>query len=256
MALPMREITTKETAWFCRCGKPAIIAKGLGFMQQAICCMRQKFQVLPALVFIFCRGRGIPAPVVLPVLPPANQNPRDSVNQLSEGFIHSLQASLPSIVFTILRTASALAPFPWNDPTVANDACGATASASGKQKPTGACGATALAASQTQAPTAKAQGYCPPLCSLCSTPLSPAEIEAALAAAAAACQPAANIAEALRGSCCTSCQGQVLGRMKSPFAAVGTEGQASATGMGPVLPDFITERLEALKLGLAAAASQ
>jgi hypothetical protein len=40
-----------------------------------------------------------------------------------------LQATLPSIMFTILRVGSALQPFPWNDPDVANNVCGATAAA-------------------------------------------------------------------------------------------------------------------------------
>lgn len=40
------------------------------------------------------RARGIPAPVTLPVLPPANENPKDSINQLAEGFVNSLQVRL------------------------------------------------------------------------------------------------------------------------------------------------------------------
>lgn len=205
MVMPMRELTAKEAAWFCR-------------------------------------GRGIPGPVVLPALPPANLNPRDSVNQLSEGFINSMQAALPSIVFTILRTASALAPFPWNEPGAANEACGAAASASGRQV-------------VDAGSSSGAQGGWAPVCSICSAPLTPAEVEGALAAAAAACKPAASIAEALQGSCCTSCQGQVLGSMRAaPVVVAGdVQGSSADSGLsGPVLPDYIAERLQALKTSLAA----
>jgi len=44
------------------------------------------------------RARGIPAPVTLPLLPPLNENPKDSINQLAEGFVNSLQVRLSAYV--------------------------------------------------------------------------------------------------------------------------------------------------------------
>lgn len=186
----------------------------------------------------FCRGRSIPAPVTLPALPPEHINPRNSVNQLSEGFVNGMQANLPSIVFTILRTASALAPFPWNDAAQANAACGSTASASGK-------GAAAVsAASQVDAAASSNGDHAAgspftPLCSICSTPLTPLELEQALADAAAsqlslstdtsdhtatsagqpeppAAAPGSGLAASLRSACCSRCNAQIRCSMKAP----------------------------------------
>ncbi|KXZ55143.1 hypothetical protein GPECTOR_3g293 [Gonium pectorale] len=59
-----------------------------------------------------CRLRGL-RPAELPQLPAAT-GARRSINDLANAFIGGLQANLPSTVFTVLRTAAALRPFPFN----------------------------------------------------------------------------------------------------------------------------------------------
>lgn len=100
------------------------------------------------------------------------------------------QAGLPSAMFTILRTASALRPFSFNDPHTANQLCGAAPSAA-STTPAGACTPHAPQPAQptdTTTPNGAARACSParrPLCSVCSAPLTPEEVEGLLAAARA-----------------------------------------------------------------------
>ncbi len=90
----------------------------------------------------------------------------------------SLQANVPSMMFTILRTAGALKPFPYNEPETANRLCGSASAA--------AAAAARHAAKHPQntrhTNTTNGEGgektgvdtpvQSPVLCALCSAPLA------------------------------------------------------------------------------------
>ncbi|GLC59931.1 hypothetical protein PLESTB_001555300 [Pleodorina starrii] len=153
----------------------------------------------------FCRLRGLEA-VQLPYSRAAGE--RRSVNALAASFVDSLQANLPSTIFTILRTAAALKPFPFNSsealaPSAAPAAADAAAStavtarvepaasaaadadagrSSGAQQPGNGSGASECQGLAGRGDGGTAVVSC---CVLCRAPLTRREREAIAAAAAA-----------------------------------------------------------------------
>ncbi|KAJ9518791.1 hypothetical protein QJQ45_026064, partial [Haematococcus lacustris] len=149
---------------------------------------------------LFCRHRGLPGPVALPSLAVLSPRAHHSLNDLSEAFVNNIQASssrgsvtLPSIMFTILRTASALKPFAWNDIDAVNVA---------------RAGGTAAIGWDTELA----------LCSLCSAPVPPAAQRGTPAERGlAGGQPAeSRLAASLDACCCTSCRDHILAKLAAP----------------------------------------
>ncbi|KAF5831164.1 hypothetical protein DUNSADRAFT_13493 [Dunaliella salina] len=132
----------------------------------------------------YCRSRGIPAPISLPTLPPESENPKDSINQLAEDFVNSLQANLPSVMFTVLRSATALQTFDFNDPEAANQLCGASTLVPGhNQQQQRRQPEQQQQQLQQQHRGAGQATNRHPLCSVCSAPLTSQEVEQLLASA-------------------------------------------------------------------------
>lgn len=63
----------------------------------------------------------------LPTARPDSVTHSSGVNTLAEGFVEAMQANLPASVFTVLRTASNLQAFSFNEPAAAGPAAGAAA---------------------------------------------------------------------------------------------------------------------------------
>ncbi|KAL6755988.1 hypothetical protein V8C86DRAFT_127885 [Haematococcus lacustris] len=170
MVRPCKEVTAKELVLFC-----SVLAG------------------IPAAHTAHRRHRGLPGPVALPSLAVLSPRAHHSLNDLSEAFVNNIQVTLPSIMFTILRTASALKPFAWNDIDALNVARAGGAAAIGWD--------TELA-----------------LCSLCSAPVPPAAQRGTPAERGlAGGQPAeSRLAASLDACCCTSCRDHILAKLAAP----------------------------------------
>ncbi len=184
----------------------------------------------------------------------------------------SPQATLPFVVFTIVKTASALRPFDFNAAEAANAASGSAAAAEAflraqrtrqqqqqrrqhlqhappppqQQEQHGELAAAADDGEQGAARR-------PVLCVLCQSPLSAADlgVQAEVAGRAEAAQGevgpgeerAAATARRLHAGCCRSCRTQLLEK-----GLAGPVGAAEGGGGGPPLPGFVARRLAAVKV--------
>ncbi|KAG2424524.1 hypothetical protein HXX76_014405 [Chlamydomonas incerta] len=225
---PMREVTVKEAVFVCR-------LRGL-------------------------RPAELPGPLLLARLAAASSgrhshDPRRSINNLASTFIDSLQANLPSTIFTVLRTSSALRPFSFNSPDAMPATCSAVTACGqpidvkaphwgSTDGGSVASGAGAAAGSRVGAVAC---------CLLCRAPLSARELRA-IAAAAASSSVAEGTKKAGAGSVevaeveagaeadededdaaapfCESCRGQILFRPGHHEARGGEEAAGGGAGDG------------------------
>ncbi len=118
---------------------------------------------------------------------------KTSINALAAAFVDGLQASLPSSVHTITKTAGSLRAFDFNDVDLAG----------GRPRQKQGSRAAAAAAEFREGLACSGAG----LCRLCSAPLTRAEAEAEAEAGAL-------------GAVCYSCSGQVVGRFGGGAAAL------------------------------------
>jgi hypothetical protein len=154
------------------------------------------------------------------------------------------QANLPSCVYTILRTAGALRPFPFNDPPTANQLCG-----SYQYNAAATAAAIPLMAKfnprQTRVPqpvtATPAVAATHALCALCSAPLAPDEVDTAQPQP----EPVSDaLAKDLRAACCMSCRNHVLSKLlksrEAPTAGVPSENgsEAKAASLLPFLENL------------------
>ena len=125
-----------------------------------------------------------------------------SVNALAQGFVDSMQATLPASVFTVLRTASHLQAFGFNAPAAAGPAAAAAAAVAAGARAgskragggggggggSGGSGGTAgsITAAAAAEAAAAAAAPLPALCRVCAAPL-PSDADAAARAEAAGC---------------------------------------------------------------------
>ncbi|KAG2448454.1 hypothetical protein HYH02_006346 [Chlamydomonas schloesseri] len=224
---PMREVTVKEAVFVCR-------LRGL-------------------------RPAELPGPLLLSRLAAASpgrhsRDPRRSINSLASAFIDSLQANLPSTIFTVLRTASALRPFAFNSP----DAMPMTSSASTSSAVEG--GGAEAKSQDAAAAAAAGRPYALLCCVLCRAPLSARELRAisAAATAAAAAAPSSGRNQADAGKLelqedddedasapfCDSCRTQILFR-PGHHEARGTEGEAVGGRARSLTRELLPEALAA-----------
>ncbi len=166
-----------------------------------------------------------------------------TVSRIAAAAASGPQASLPSTLFTVLRTASSLRPFPFNSSACLPPTPGAAAGANGAGAAAAAAAAAAGAASGGQR-SEEVQGdraggeqavRVPPCCALCRAPLSPAEVHAAArrrAAAAAGPASGADTCTAVAAAAVTAAAAAVSADDGSGAVEDGGHGVAQGQGAG------------------------
>jgi tRNA(Ile)-lysidine synthase TilS/MesJ len=169
-----------------------------------------------------------PTPDAAAAKPLLGAGGKSSINGLASNFVEAMQRSLPSSVFTVLRTASHLQPFGFNDPAAIappggrqrqpRDAGGSGASSSGRHGE-GSGGGEAGGPSRGAGDEV--------LCAVCSSPVAPVDVQAWQRQAGSGGSSGSSTGGGTVGPSgvpCYSCRQQILGRLSS---SAQVEGQAA-----------------------------
>ncbi|KAK9811502.1 hypothetical protein WJX72_004896 [[Myrmecia] bisecta] len=142
--------------------------------------------------------------VSLAPLPVLRRSPKASINALAEAFVANLQATVPSSVSTIVKTALKLQAFPWNAGLPVHNRRPAKESAP-VDRP--AAAQPAEPASSSGRPNSGANAF--RLCAVCAAPMMLNEL-AGTATTQAVDQAGASTSGPLAQACCRSCRGQIM----------------------------------------------